>query len=64
MDSPNYEIRNIRRGKGGRSHFVYAQLFVDGELSMTATLDTILVRLQNTLPENSDDMQTKPAVGA
>jgi hypothetical protein len=38
-----YTIKNVRRGKAGRSKFVYADLYnAEGELSISAGLDYII----------------------
>lgn len=40
-----YEIKNIRRGKGERSVYIYAELYIDEELSISATLDYITEKI-------------------
>jgi hypothetical protein len=39
--TPNYHITNIRRGKGARSHLIYANLMDGDTLLMCATLEEI-----------------------
>ena len=49
MSEPKYEIRNIRRGKGARAHMVFARLYHNDDMIMSATLDYIVSRLNEIL---------------
>lgn len=53
-------IKNIRRGRGNRSHIMYASLYSDsGELLISATLDYICGRLRG---EPYPDHEAPPGV--
>jgi hypothetical protein len=46
------EIRNIRYGKGRRSHILYAELYAEnGELLIGATLEYIYKRIPKLLKQ-------------
>ena len=50
-DYNNCTIKNIRRGKGARSTFVYADFYSEsGVLLMNATLDRITETLEDRMP--------------
>ena len=38
---PDVEIRKIRFGNGSRAHILYAHLYINGDLEVSATLDYI-----------------------
>ena len=40
------EIRDIQRGSGNREKYVYAQLFINDELAISATLDYVIKALK------------------
>lgn len=55
MESLKIEIKNIRYGKKpDREHTLYAQLFVNDELSIVATLDYIVKRIPEIISKEGE----------
>jgi hypothetical protein len=52
MKTTRYEIRNIRRGTGRRAQYVYAELYLQDEMIIAATLDYIVERLDQLTEED------------